>query len=101
MSQNNLFVTGPPRSGKSTLVSEVVKEMSIEAEGISTPDIRKNGKRVGFKLKDIKTGEEGVLAHVDQKEGPRVSRCDILPHSRAVGLPDWKSKVYNSSVLSA
>lgn len=78
MSENvNIFVTGPPRSGKSTLVGEIIGELDMKAEGLRTPDIRKNGKRKGFKLVDIKSGEEGVLAHVDVEEGPKVSRYTV------------------------
>lgn len=77
MNENNIFITGPPRTGKSTLISEVVKEIDLDAEGLRSPDIREKGKRIGFKLKDIKTGEEGLLAHVDQKEGPKISKYRV------------------------
>ncbi len=77
MKQNNIFITGPPRSGKSTLVREILEEMDLKAEGLRTPDIRENGERKGFKLVDIKSGEEGILAHVNVEEGPRVSRYRV------------------------
>ncbi len=77
MKNDNVFITGPPRSGKSTLVDEVINGLDLEAEGLCTPDIREGGKRKGFKLKDVKTGEEGILAHVDQEEGPKVSRYRV------------------------
>ncbi len=73
----NIFVTGPPRSGKSTLVREIIKELDLKVEGLRTPDIRENGKRKGFKLVDVKSGEEGILAHVDVEEGPKVSRYTV------------------------
>ncbi len=73
----NIFITGSPRSGKSTLVGELLKEMDLKAEGLRTPDIREGGKRKGFKLVDIKSGEEGVLAHVNVEEGPKVSRYRV------------------------
>ena len=77
MLRNNIFITGPPRSGKSTLVSQVIEELSLDAEGLRTPDIREDGKRMGFKLVDIKTGEEGILSHVEQDEGPKVSKYRV------------------------
>ncbi|MEF8832497.1 MAG: nucleoside-triphosphatase, partial [Candidatus Thermoplasmatota archaeon] len=77
MRQNNIFITGPPRSGKSTLIGEILEEMNLKAEGLRTPDIRENGKRKGFKLVDIDSGEEGILAHVDVEEGPKVSRYKV------------------------
>ncbi len=77
MQSNNIFITGPPRSGKSTMVSQIIDELGLNAEGLRTPDIRKNGERKGFKLLDIKTGEEGILSHVDQQEGPKVSKYRV------------------------
>ncbi|MFW5946414.1 MAG: nucleoside-triphosphatase [Candidatus Natronoplasma sp.] len=75
--KNNIFITGPPRSGKSTLVREILEEMDLEAEGLRTPDIREGGERKGFKLVDIDSCEEGILAHVNVEEGPRVSRYRV------------------------
>ncbi len=77
MKQNNIFITGPPRSGKSTLVGEILEEMDLKAQGLRTPDIREGGKRKGFKLVDIDSGEEGILAHVDVEKGPKVSRYRV------------------------
>ncbi len=74
MQENNIFITGKPRSGKSTLVRELVAECGKKVVGLRTPEIRRNGKRVGFCLQDIDTGERGVLAHVDIKEGPKVGK---------------------------
>ena len=53
-----------------------------------------NGEEKDFKLEALKPLLERELPG-------RIHARDILPHGRAVGLPDWKSKVYNSSVLSA
>lgn len=75
--ERNIFITGPPRSGKSTLVEEVIDELDVKAEGLRTPDIRKEGQRRGFKLLDIKSGDEGILSHVDLEEGPSVSKYRV------------------------
>ncbi len=77
MGRNNIFITGPPRSGKSTLIGEMIDENDLEVEGLRTPDIRQDGKRRGFKLLDIKSGEEGILAHVDIEKGPRVGKYRV------------------------
>ncbi len=75
--QNNIFITGPPRSGKSTLVAFVVKECGLKTAGLLTPEIRSNNQRVGFALKDIATENEGVLAHVNLRKGPRLGRYAV------------------------
>lgn len=77
MMENNIFITGPSRTGKSTMVGELLDELGLEAEGLRTPDIREGGRRKGFKLVDIKSGEEGILSHVDQEEGPSVSKYRV------------------------
>lgn len=74
---NNIFVTGLPGSGKSTLVRDVVESCGKKTTGLLTPEIRCHGERVGFRLRDIHSGEEGVLAHVDIRSGPRVGRYGI------------------------
>ncbi len=43
--------------------------------------------RKGFKLRDIRSFEEGVLAHVDQKSGPRVGKYRVnLDDLNSVGV---------------
>ncbi len=62
----NVFVTGAPGCGKSTLIQQLIGQMEdCSIAGIVTPEIRKNGERQGFKLVDVATGKEAVLASVD------------------------------------
>ncbi len=62
----NIFVTGAPGCGKSTLIQQLKQQMENRSiAGIVTPELRKNGTRHGFKLVDIATGEEAVLASRD------------------------------------
>ncbi|MGM0405417.1 MAG: nucleoside-triphosphatase [Thermoplasmatota archaeon] len=74
---NNIFVTGASRSGKSTLVQQITEEMDLKIEGIRTPELRRNKRRVGFKLVNVATGEKGILAHIEQDEGPRLSKYRV------------------------
>lgn len=73
----NVFLTGNPGSGKTSLIKSILKELDGDVCGFFTPEIRKNGSRKGFKLKDIDTDKEGVLASVDIKEGPSVSKYTV------------------------
>ncbi len=75
-----IFLTGLPGSGKSTVLIktiELLKERNLKIGGVVTPEIRKEGKRIGFSVKDVFTGKEGILASVDQKIGPRVGKYRI------------------------
>ncbi|MEM1574361.1 MAG: NTPase [Nitrososphaerota archaeon] len=62
-----IFITGPPRIGKSTIlmkIIELLKQKGIKVGGIITPEKREFGKRIGFLVKDIISGEEGTLAKI-------------------------------------
>jgi len=65
-----IAVTGNPGVGKSTLVSRVVERVPLSAGGLVTQEIRKCGRRVGFSLRNLATGQEGVLAHIHLVDGP-------------------------------
>ena len=52
----DLFLTGPPSTGKSTLVEKLVILASgkgLRIEGFFTPEVRERGRRVGFDLQVI------------------------------------------------
>lgn len=68
-----IFISGQPGCGKTTLIKELIKFYNGSVSGFITEEI-KNKTRKGFKIKDVQTGEEGILASVDLKEGPRVAK---------------------------
>jgi nucleoside-triphosphatase len=77
---NNFLVTGRPGCGKTSVIERVMKllgEKGFQAGGIYCPELRKGGIRVGFKIIDIMDGEERVLAHVNQRDGPQVSKYRV------------------------
>lgn len=77
---NNLLITGKPGSGKTTVLQRtisVLRDRGFRAGGIYCPEIRERGVRLGFKIIDIMTGQERILAHVGQREGPRVSKYRV------------------------
>jgi len=59
-----IFITGKPKVGKSTLIKELVEELKdkFKIAGFFTPEILKNGKRIGFKVVDVFGKREGTLA---------------------------------------
>ena len=76
MPANNILVTGPPRSGKSTLIEKVVQEISRPATGFFTQELREKGKRVGFSITTL-DGKTGVLAHQSLRSKFRVGKYGV------------------------
>ena len=76
MSANNILVTGPPRSGKSTLIEKVVQRISRPATGFFTQELRDKGRRVGFSITTLE-GKTGVLAHQDIRSTFRVGKYGV------------------------
>ena len=63
--KTKILITGPPRSGKSTLIVRLIKYISkrqITAYGFLTPEVREGNNRIGFDIVDIKTKEREKLA---------------------------------------
>jgi len=58
----NIFLTGPPSSGKTTVIKKVLAKLKRKATGFHTEEIRKNGKRVGFLMETL-NGKQGLLGH--------------------------------------
>lgn len=77
---HNLLVTGPPRSGKTTVINRAVDRLEARGYrvgGVVSPDRRANGERVGFDIRDAMTGEAATLAHVDRATGPAIGKYRV------------------------
>jgi nucleoside-triphosphatase len=77
---NNFLITGPPGSWKTSVLEQtmsILRERCFRAGGIYCPEIREKGVRLGFKMIDIMTDEERILAHVDQRDGPQISKYRV------------------------
>jgi len=76
-----LLLTGQPGVGKTTVVTRLYSYYSargLRIQGISTREIRENGVRLGFKIRDVGTGREGWLARKDYSAGPRVGPYHVI-----------------------
>lgn len=71
------IVTGPVQSGKSTVVSRLLRELpkyGLQAGGILAEGLWKNDQRAGFDLRDLRTGKLTPLARRNAEfhtDGPR------------------------------
>lgn len=84
-----IFLTGPPRTGKSTVllnVAESLRARHYRLGGMISREIREEGARVGFEIRDYATGRTGWLAHIRQPRGPRVGKYRVnLDDLRSIG----------------
>ncbi len=79
---NKVFITGAPGIGKSTLIYkliEIFKNQKKNVDGFLTPEVKVGGKRIGFDLERITTGEVVPLARINQPNTPfHVRRYGVL-----------------------
>jgi len=75
----NILVTGPPGCGKSSVIARAVdllRSRGLKAGGIICPEVREGGTRIGFRMVDLTSGDEAMLAHVNIR-GPRVGKYGV------------------------
>ncbi len=82
-----LLLTGHPRSGKTTIIRQVVAQLGDAAGGFYTEEISGPGGRKGFRLITL-DGQEAVLAHrTFRGRGiPRVGRYGVDMRAMAMGV---------------
>jgi nucleoside-triphosphatase len=101
MQLRRIGLTGKPRVGKSTIIKEVIGRLKAEGivvGGMLTADMHEGGRRVGFAIEDIRTGETGILAHVQLRtRGPTVGKYTVnLTDLDAIGAHSITSALLQS-----
>ena len=72
-----ILLTGLPRSGKTTAVTQIIKYFNCEKiAGFYTQEIRRGGIRKGFSWQRL-DGATGTLAHIDIKGPFRVGKYGV------------------------
>jgi nucleoside-triphosphatase THEP1 len=72
-----VLITGNPGSGKSTLMARLIQDVGARRiAGLSTPEIRRGNVRTGFKMIDLASGEEEMLASTSGS-GPSVGKYHV------------------------
>jgi nucleoside-triphosphatase len=90
-----LLIEARPGAGKTTAIarlSEILRDAGVPITGFLTKEMRESGRRVGFEIETF-AGERGVLARVDIKGSPRVSRYGVdLEEFERLALPALEGK---------
>ena len=76
-----ILLTGPPGIGKTTAIMKAVEALKarkgLKIGGMITREVREGGKRVGFQIVDLVNNRTGWLAHINQPEGPKISKYRV------------------------
>ncbi len=75
----NLFITGPPRSGKTTLIKKLCQISSFKENsgGFYTEEFREAGERLGFNIITVPEGKTRLLAKKGLSSPYRVGRYGV------------------------
>ncbi len=81
--KKKILITGPPRCGKSTLISKLINYFTHEKDfiiyGFLTPEVREANNRIGFDIVDIFSGDISKLARVgDYKTRNQVGKYNVF-----------------------
>jgi nucleoside-triphosphatase len=89
-----LLIEARPGAGKTTAVArlaELLRDAGVALSGFLTREIREGGRRVGFEIETL-AGKRGLLAHVDIKGSPRVSRYGVdVGQFERLALPELEA----------
>jgi len=91
----NIFLTGRPGVGKTTLLHRAIDRLPSLAGGFFTRELREQGARVGFEF-ELLDGRTGLLAHVRSDSPYRVGKYGVeiaaFEHIAVEGLEEALSK---------
>ena len=85
--KKNIFLTGAPSSGKTTVIKKVISGLTSPANGFYTEEERVADKRVGFLMRTL-DGRQGYLAHRDRRSDFHVRRYGVsIENIEAIAVP--------------
>ncbi len=80
---------------------DALKQRGFKVGGMVSQEVRENGARVGFEVKDIVSGKKGWLAQVNQENGPRIGKYRVnLVDLQEVGVGAIVEAVSSSDIVA-
>ncbi len=85
--KKNIFLTGAPSSGKTTVIKKVISALDLPVNGFYTEEERVAGKRTGFLMKTL-DGRRGYLAHQDIESYFHIRRYGVsIENIETIAVP--------------
>lgn len=99
----NILITGPPGIGKTTILKQIERKIQDQGHaigGMYCPEIRENGRRTGFNIIDIASGQKGILASIHNTTGPMVGRYKVsLNDIQEIGIYSLENAMETSDYV--
>lgn len=90
--KKNIFLTGPPSCGKTTVIKKVIEGLGLPATGFYTEEERIDNIRAGFLMKTL-DGEKGYLGHQDIRSVFHVRRYGVsIENIETIAVPSIAPK---------
>ncbi|UCF86550.1 MAG: hypothetical protein JSV71_03455 [Nitrospiraceae bacterium] len=97
--RKNIFLTGAPSSGKTTVIKKVIASLDHPAQGFYTEEERKEGKRAGFLMKTL-DNRTGYLAHQDITSDFHIRRYGVsIENIETIAVPSITPAKRNIIIL--
>ncbi|HPL18949.1 MAG TPA: nucleoside-triphosphatase [Spirochaetota bacterium] len=74
--RKNIFLTGAPSAGKTTMIKKLLRLLDRPAQGFYTEEEKNDGRRVGFMMNSL-DGRRGYLAHQDIRSEFSIRRYGV------------------------
>lgn len=85
--KKNIFLTGAPSSGKTTVIRKIIKQLNRPANGFYTEEERVAGKRTGFLMHTL-DGRTGYLGHQDIQSDFHIRRYGVsIENIETIAVP--------------
>ncbi|MBN1227531.1 MAG: hypothetical protein JXA79_11105 [Deltaproteobacteria bacterium] len=86
----NIFLTGAPSSGKTTVIKKVIQKLRLPISGFYTKAVKVGDRRVGFLMKSL-DGRKGYLAHQDISSPFKIRRYGVsIENIESIAVPSIK-----------
>lgn len=95
----NLFITGKPGSGKTTLIKEVCRDKSSRFGGFFTEELREGNSRSGFVIRTI-DGKHGIFAKKGMKSKYKLDKYGLdLNMLHDIGIQSINNAIEEDKII--